>query len=163
MKKIVLTNGDCTLVDDSDYERLNQFNWYYHDRRKDGGGYVVRRQWNFDTKEARMVTMHREILGCPEGQHVDHKNGNTLDNRKSNLRICTRSQNQMNRPAQRNNTSGFKGVWAIKGTDKWQAMITVDRKRTYLGVFKDKLEAAKAYNKMAKKLHGKFAKLNKIL
>ena len=93
---------------------------------------------------------------------VDHRNGNKLDNRKSNLRICSRSENQMNRGKQKNNTSGFKGVSQIKMNQKWVAYIKVNYKRIYIGCFLKKVDAARAYNMAALKYHGEFGLLNKV-
>ena len=92
--------------------------------------------------------------------HVDHINGNPLDNRKSNLRICTNAENQRNRGVNKNNTSGYKGVCWAKQNKKWKARIKHNGKLIHLGYYKDKEEAARAYDKKAKELHGEYAYLN---
>ena len=94
----------------------------------------------------------------PDGE-IDHINGVRSDNRICNLRVATRSQNMMNCGKKSNNASGFKGVSWHKLVGKWSAGITVAQKRTHLGVFKDKQEAAAAYAEAAKRLHGEFARL----
>jgi hypothetical protein len=105
--------------------------------------------------------MHREVANTPDGFMCDHINGNALDNRKANLRSATAFQNCWNaRKHSKSCSSKYKGVWFHKGIRKWTAMITVRRKRIHLGVFEDETEAAKAYDKAAKKHFGKFAKLN---
>ena len=104
--------------------------------------------------------MHHVILPLKDGLQVDHINGNRLDNRKENLRLVTKSQNMMNRGVQKNSTSGYKGVNEHQG--KWRAYILENGKQKHLGVFEDKKEAARAYNKMAKLLHGEYAVLNKL-
>ena len=89
-------------------------------------------------------------------------NGNGLDNRKANLRICSNSQNQANRGVGKNNTSGFKGVWFDNRVLRWRAAIQVLKKRIQLGKFDLKEDAARAYNKAATKYFGEFALLNRI-
>jgi len=105
--------------------------------------------------------MHYLLLpDVPLGLTRDHKNRNGLDNRRNNLRICTRSQNQYNRAKQLNNTSGFKGVCWVPRRNKWRVDITVDKKRISLGYFSDVIEAALAYDRAALLYHGEFAQLN---
>jgi hypothetical protein len=108
--------------------------------------------------------MHRIILKAPKDAHVDHINGDGLDNRKWNLRLCTRSQNLCNSSIKRNNTSGYKGVRLDKwiGYKKWRAYIWTNGRQKYIGNFSCKNEAAKAYNETATKYYGEFAKLNII-
>jgi len=93
---------------------------------------------------------------------VDHKDGNGLNNRKANLRLCTNSQNQANRNGtQRNNTSGFNGVTWSKHDKKWRAKIMLNKKRVHLGGYYTAAEAANAYDKAAIKLFGEFARVNR--
>lgn len=108
---------------------------------------------------ARRVRMHRLILGAPDGIEVDHANGDGLDNRRSNLRLATRSQQMRNRrPWGR---SRFKGVsWHVK---KWQAKICVSGRDIALGLFEDEVEAARAYDRAALQHFGQFAKTNAML
>ena len=102
--------------------------------------------------------MSRVIMNCPKGKEVDHKNGNTLDNRHSNLRVCTHQENCRNRRPNKNCVSSYKGVSWFKG--KWTAIINCNGKHRYLGRFKNEIDAAKAYDKAAKKAFGEFACLN---
>lgn len=103
--------------------------------------------------------LHREVLNVPKHLMVDHINGDRLDNRKSNLRLCTDKGNSRNKKA----FSGkYKGVHFAKGSNRWVAQITKNYKCHHLGCFKSEDEAALAYNTAAKKLHGKYAFLNKI-
>lgn len=105
---------------------------------------------------------HREILGFPTGE-IDHKNGDGLDNRRENLRVCSRLENNRNqRKSKRPLTSKYKGVSWDKKSKKWLAHISIMNKCKYLGVFSDEWEAALAYNKAAEEKFGEFACLNEI-
>lgn len=148
MKKIKLTQGKYALVDDADFEWLNQYRWcaYFN-------GY------NWYAQRTPNIKMHRVILGYKGKHQVDHIDGRGLNNQRKNLRICTHSQNGMNRGKQKNNTSGYKGVSRHKKAEKWQASIKLHRKLIYLGIFKSKKEAKIAYEKAAEKLHGDFRKI----
>jgi hypothetical protein len=159
MKLIPLTQGYSAKVDKADYEFLAQWKWQYHPK-----GYAYRRQHVRLAKNkytGKFVLMHRVL--CPNGITTDHINRDKLDNRKANLRQATRSQNQVNRGLQSNNTSGYKGVHYDKLRNIWRARVVVDRKGINLGDFKTPEEAAQAYNEKAKELHGEFALLNDIV
>lgn len=153
MKSIPLTQGRFALVDDDDFEYLNQFNWYC------SSGYAVRKLKTQNGKRLSMK-MHREILKTPDNMTTDHINGNKLDNRKENLRICTQAENTRNRPADRNSTSGYKGVSWNNRLSKWICQIKANGKSRHLGVFSNPEEAAKVYDAEAIVLFGSFAKLN---
>jgi hypothetical protein len=152
MKYIELTRGKVAIVDDEDFERLNQLKW--HVTRFGYAGH-----W-FPKK--KYVFMHNLIQKVPIGMQPDHINRNKLDNRKCNLRICTKSENNINKSLHPCNTSGFRGVHFYKSRKKWQAYINKDSKRTFLGYFKTKEEAALVYNNFALKYFGEFAVLNKL-
>lgn len=152
MAEIIAKHGEIILLDEQDAESLGHHRWYVN------GKYVVRCEWLGKGKN-KVTLIHREIMGVKSGDRlqVDHINGNPLDNRRANLRICTRSQNGMNRGKQANNTSGFKGViWRPKER-KWAARIGVDGKKIDLGYFQTKAEAAAAYDAASKRVHGEFA------
>ena len=105
--------------------------------------------------------MHRVVAKTPAGLECDHINGDSLDNRKANLRSATRLQNSWNtRKSQQIGYSKYKGITFRKRRQKWAAQICVDGRRIFLGTFEDETEAAKAYDKAAKKHFGEFAKLN---
>jgi hypothetical protein len=152
MKKIELAKGYFAFLDDDDYEKLSKYCWYLGGNGH-GGLYVARKT------QGTTIYMHREILGSPDSL-IDHINRNGLDNRKSNLRLCTRSQNLYNRCKTVKNKCGYKGVRKIyKG---WQANIWLNGKQIYLGHYSTAKDAAIAYNEAAKKYHGEFALLNEI-
>ena len=158
-KEIILTQGKVTIVDNEDYDYLMQWKWQFHN------GYARRTQHicMIGTKRIKkQIALHRIVLNNPDGLQVDHINGNRLDNRKENLRVCTCAENVRNRSTPSNNTSGFKGVFWDKRMKKWQAQISADSKTIRLGYFTSTIEAAKAYNIAATELHGQFAKINQI-
>lgn len=156
MRKIPLTKEKFALVDDEDYEWLNQFKWHY------AGNGCARRNTSKVWGKPIHVSMHRVIMSCPDGLVVDHINGDRLDNQKQNLRICTQSENSMNRVLASNNTCGYKGVYWHKGKKRWYAHITINGKQKHIGLFKNIHDAARRYNEKALELFGEFAKVNVI-
>lgn len=162
MKRIELTQKKIALIDNDDFKRINAVKWFY---QKSGGapyGYAVR--WvRLTTGDKKIIRMHWDVIGKPPiGMHIDHINGNHLDNRRKNLRMCTISQNGMNRGMASHNTSGFKGVTLHKATKKWQAKIQASGKEIYLGLFTSKSAANRAYRVACVKYHGEFSFFNKI-
>ena len=154
MKKIPLTRGRFALVDDEDFEELNKYKWCMSAK-----GYAVRTSYTNDGKA--LVRMHQAIMGIKAGHEIDHIFGNTLDNRKSQLRFVTPSQNCMNRKIRHTSKSGLKGIDWNKNSKKWRARITLNNKTISLGLFVDKNKARDAYDAAAIKYHGEFAKTNK--
>ena len=136
MKTIKLTQGKFALVDDEDFDYLNQWHWHY---RKDG--YAARCQ-KHDTHN---ILMHRSLMDFPvKPLEVDHLNGNKLDNQKNNLRIVSHAQNMLNiRSAFRHNTSGIRGVYWHERDKNWAAQIKVSGRSIHLGYFDDKETAIK--------------------
>ncbi len=106
------------------------------------------------------ASLARLITGALPGMIVDHINGDTLDNRRANLRVCTMAQNVRNRKKPRTNTSGYKGVHWMPRHKKWMAKITCAGKHIFLGLFDDPAEAHAAYCAAAKKYHGDFARFD---
>lgn len=157
MKRIRLTQGRVALVDDEDYDRLSVHNWCYSGS---AGGYAVRNAPRKNGRRQKAILMHREMLGTPDGLDTDHRDRNTLNNQKSNLRLATKVQNGGNRPKTHGTTSKFKGVYFDKNRKKFNVMIQVNGKRHCLGRFDVELDAARAYDEAAKKLFGAFAGLN---
>jgi hypothetical protein len=165
MKKIKISRGYLVKVDDEDFEYLNSFTWTAIPK-EDGRIYATRMsRRNIRLEKRHVLQMHREIVLAPKGKVVDHINHDTLDNRKSNLRICTHSENMRNRKIQKNNISGFRGVSFSNRNrfKKWMVHIRIGEKYPkYMGSFITKEDAALAYNKAAIKYHKEFASLNII-
>ena len=153
-KEIKLTRGFSTIVDDDDFEWLSKSNWHCN-----ANGYAVRKASKKFGRQ-KDIFMHREIIKTPDGMETDHINGNKLDNRKDNLRICTHAENGRNAKMRKDNTSGYKGVYFHKRDKHWVAQIDARKKQIFLGYFNTAQEAASAYDEAAKKMFGEFAKLN---
>ncbi len=145
MKEIQLTQGKVALVDDADYEYLSQFKW--HCKKNN---YVARDSLR------KSIYMHREIMKPTADMVVDHIDGNGLNNQRSNLRICNKSQNGMNR--QSNAGRQFKGVYPVG--KKFVTRIQLDGEYKYIGTYETQEEAARAYDINAIVLFGRFAKTN---
>lgn len=142
-----------TMVDDADFDWLNQWKW-----AKSHKGYAVR-VTNKNGKCCKFI-MHREILNPPPGMFVDHRFGDTLDNRRQNLRLCTNAENARNRK-QRSGRALPKGVDWLPKRGRFQARIMVDYKSIHIGHFFTESEAEAAYDAAATKYFGEFARTNK--
>jgi len=156
---IPLTKGFFTLVDGKNYKRLNKYSWY---ASINGRTHYAVRGNRKKGKAFTTILMHREILRLKphDGLVTDHENHCGLDNREVNIRICSHQQNHHNSQLQANNKSGWKGVGRHKESKKWWSQIKYNGKVIYLGVFTNKIDAAKAYDEKAKELFGEFAYLN---
>lgn len=148
MKRIKLTQGKYALVDDEDFEYLNQFKWCFDN------GYAIR-----GTNPGK-IWMHRVINKTLNDLETDHINNNRLDNRKLNLRSATHKENCRNQKL--HVKKDFKGVVWFNLRSKWKARIIVNGKEIYLGLFDNKKVAALKYNEAAKKYFGIFANFNQI-
>ena len=149
-KEIPLTQGRVALVDAVDHAWLSRYSWWLH--RSNTGVYARARVGG------RRQRMHRVIIGAGPEQIIDHINGDTLDNRRANLRFCTQAQNQANRVLDRDNTSGFKGVTWHRQHGNWIAHIGFPS--VFLGCFPDVESAACCYDNAARQIYGEFARLN---
>ena len=145
-----------TIIDLADVGKIKHFKWYAIKRQgclvvgtmsKGALEYMPNIIMNFNSNRFKMI---------------DHRDRNPLNNRRANLRVCNQSQNQMNKKIPKNNTSGYKGVCWVKNRKTWKACIRANGENLYLGSFKDKIDAAQAYNKAAIKHFGEFACLNSI-
>ena len=155
--EIILYNKKCkeiarATIDTEDIKKIKKHKWYL------SKGYVG------TNLNKQSVCIQHIIMDIKPNKSVciDHENHNPLDNTKNNLRVCTQAENNKNVEKRRHNTSGFKGVFWHKGTNKWRARIGVNKKHIHVGLFKDKTKAAAAYNKAALKYHKEFACLNNI-
>jgi len=157
--KIKLKCGRSFLIDKEDAEKLNNFGFHLDRRNRKRQEYIT-----FVKKEnGKWVKhrLHRFILGITDKNiEVDHINGNGLDNRKTNLRPCNRTENARNRVRAKINKSGYKGVFLNRGAIR--AQITINYKNISLGSFGTLEEAAMAYNEAATRYFGEFAQLNKV-
>ena|ERR1019366_6726036 len=166
MREIILTQGKVALVDEEDFERVNQYAWHTFVDTKNGRNYAIRRMPISDKNPKKVQNMHRFILGITDPKvQVDHIGSGIesgLDNRRSNLRIATCAENQRNRGKQKNNTSGFKGVHWNKSHGQYHARTIHNGKEISGGYFDDPREAAAKYNELAKKYHGEFAFFNDL-
>lgn len=146
------------LVDDEDYEALNAFTWYLTSR-----GYATRKKRKGEEAPSTHITMHRQIMGVQAVRepHVDHINGDITDNRRSNLRLVTHSENMQNKKSS-GNSSGYRGVYWNPLTKAFYVCITVRGVKYSGGRFENKEDAAKAYNDLATKHLGEIARLNDV-
>ena len=161
MRKIPLTQNQFALVDDADFDWLSKYKWYARWAECTKSFYAVRNGKRTENKR-QFIYMAREILGLKFGdkRQADHKNHDTLDNRRSNLRVCSKAENLKNQGKRKDNSSGFRGVHWHKRDRKWQTQIRCNGRKIYLGNFTSLIEAAKCYDKAAKLHHGEFAVLN---
>ncbi len=148
------------LLDDEDTILFDTINWYVY---KCGLRQALYRVGTRDKNTKKTIYLHRKIMNAPIGMEVDHINGNALDNRKCNLRVCTSSENSFNMRGTASGTSKYKGVSYDSKNRKWIAQIVCKDKKVWGGRFITEEEAAIAYNKLAKELFGQFARLNVIL
>jgi len=151
----IMHKGYKILIDEEDYDKFTKWNWQI---TKKHGIYLYRVAQRAGYVN-NSVYFHKYIMGEPKGVVVDHINGNTLDNRKCNLRICTQAENMRNQKKSTRNTSGYKGVSWSKKDKVWMARIAKNGKQIYIGSYKTPEAAYAAYCKAAKELHGEFAKL----
>jgi hypothetical protein len=157
MKEIPLSRGLVALVDDADFGALSAHKW-----SSDGKGYAQRTLKNHEHPgKKKVVSMHRVLLGLDVGdkRQVDHIDGNKANNQRSNLRICSPSQNHCNVGPNSRNKSGYKGVYFHAANGKWTATIRAPEKYIRLGYFTTAEAANAAYVEAAKIYHGEFANI----
>jgi hypothetical protein len=153
-KEIQLSRDLVAIVDDDDYLRLSVFKW--HALLAGRAFYAACKE----NKTHKLILMHRLVLYAPRGMEVDHVNGNSLDNRRENLRLASHAQNGMNQKIRHDSKSGFKGVSFNKPRGRWLAHIKFRGKKYNLGYFETPELAAKEYDRAARLAFGKFARTN---
>lgn len=160
-REIPLTQGKVALVDAEDFQRVSQFKWHAF---KNQSGKWYARSTSLVRKIGKSLWMHRLILNIGDEHKVDHRDGDGLNNQRTNLRAATSAQNSYNMALRPTSLSGYKGVSRYntrhRYTGEWVASIKHNGKRLYLGKFKDPKDAALAYDAKAKELFGEFAWLN---
>lgn len=161
MREIPLTQGKVAFVDDQDYDFLMQWKWRAAKTTGSRTCYAARHVM-LDGNRYSTLYMHRAILAPENGVQVDHINGDGLCNLRSNLRMCTLTENARNKPPFKNGSSKFKGVSWHKNIRKWMAKIRCGDNQMHLGYFDSESDAALAYNKMASEIQGDFARINVV-
>ncbi len=156
INEIPLTQRMVTIVDEEDYAYLNQWKW--HTLKVEKLCYAARSIKQ--GKGSNQILMHRQLLDVPKGKEIDHKDGDGLNNCRSNLRICNHQQNHFNLRNRINTSSIYKGVYWDKDKRRWRATLVVGGEKKRLGRFKDELQAALAYNQAATVYFGEYARLN---
>lgn len=153
-------HGGTVKIDKSDLLLVSPYKWHVNST-----GYAVCNIYT-GMKEGKQTSktllMHRVLLAAPKGMEVDHINENKLDNRRKNIRICTKSQNSLNKGLSQRNTSGFIGVSLFRQTNRYSSSVTVSGRKKHLGYYKTAVEAARIYDKAAKQFYGEFARLNNV-
>ena len=157
-RRIYLGEGKLTILNSADYYRLKKFKWHVFACK---GKFYAERFALIKNTWTKRIFMHRQIMNAPKGKLVDHRNGDSLDNRRSNLRLATHSQNMMNRRKTKKKTSSkYLGLSRDKIAGEWKVQLCHYGKNIWVGRFKNEIDAAKAYDKAAKKYFGQFARLN---
>lgn len=153
---ITLSQGQFAKVDCADFEWLNQWKWCAMWGENAKSFYAAR--IHLSASERKQIRMHRLILGLDKGDKRigDHTNHDTLDNRRSNLRICSTQQNNCNVKLKKSNTSGFKGVAWHKGRQKWRAYGSLEGRQKHIGYYETAEQASTAYEDFAKYHYGEF-------
>lgn len=151
MKEVALTRGKVAIVDDCDYERVNQIKWHLHT-----GGYAGSKDWSSGKRV--YVYMHRFITNAPRGTEVDHINGDRLDNRRANLRMASRKENARNAKGMPERRARYKGISFYDNA--YHVRVMADGKQLNFGRYRSERAAAKVYDYAAIGLHGDFARIN---
>lgn len=151
---VPLTKGYETVIDAADVPLVEGVSWTLHASR-DGSLYAYRKS---PSPEKRTLWMHRVLMNAEEGVETDHRDRNGLNNRRSNLRAATSSQNKCNQKRRSDNTSGFRGVVWDKQAKRWYAYIKLNGKRKLLGRFRSPEEAHAAYCVASAEVHGEFGR-----
>lgn len=154
----ITIKGYKVQIDEEDYERVTSLKWWVQIAH--GNVYFYHKFWNPEKTHKHNVSLQRFLLGLQphDKRQGDHINGNTLDNRRSNLRICTIAENTRNMKRHKSNQTGFKGIQLNKKSGKYIARICVNLKQIHLGYFSTPEEAHTAYCEASKKYHGEYGR-----
>lgn len=158
-KEVQLTQGKVALVDDEDYKWLKHHKWQFSSTN----GYAVGQLRYDNGTYSEKVLMHRQIMNTPKKLHTDHINGDKLDNRKTNLRVCTPSENYVNRGVcKKRNKSGYKGVYWSERDKRYQVTMRKNSKTHYIGMFEEIDEAITMYDFWVVQMWGEYAQPNRF-
>ncbi len=146
-------DGETFIIDAKDRAILNGVRWSVFAFGSERCRYVARRE------DERTILMHRQLLDAPKGLTVDHEDGNGLNDRRYNLRLCTYGQNRFNSHHPKRSATGYRGVY-LTGDGRFKVMISLSTKKTYLGTFDDPIEAARVFDAAALAHRGQFTQLN---
>lgn len=160
MKRIKLTQGKFALISDADFSKVSRHKW--HAEKGSSGVYYAATDIRLADGKRKTLRMHKLVLEVPTGFEVDHKDGDGLNNQRSNLRQATRAQNMHNTKAKGPIHKGITFQKRLNGRP-WQARIAHEGKQVHLGYFPTAEEAASVYDKAARELFGQFARLNKVV
>lgn len=157
---IINIKGYDVQIDEEDYDMVKEYTWRIYKKKVSDTAYVRAHQYVGGKRVD--ILLHRFIMGCVygDGRMVDHINHNTLDNRKHNLRFCTRQENNQNRRKPALNTTGYKGVRVSTGDNRWGAVVFINHKNIRVGTYNSPEEAARMYDMLAIRLQGEFACTN---
>jgi len=148
---LVLKNDIVAIVSTSCLPLIQHYTWC-----REGTGYLMSRTYG------HAVKLHRLVIGAKKGEYVDHIDGDKINNTLSNLRICTKQQNEFNQKLRTDNTTGYRGVSYHRQSNKYRACINIGGKQIHLGLFESPHEAARAYNLKAVELYGEYARINNL-
>lgn len=150
---VPLTKGYEAVIDAADVDLVSAYSWRALVRKD-----TVYAQAQTARPNRVALLLHRVVIGAPSGLHVDHKDGDGLNNRQSNLRLATRGENSRNCRLSRANTSGLKGASYDKRSRRWQSYIRVKGKMKHLGLYDSAEAAHRAYCRASETLHGDFGR-----
>ena len=153
VREVPVSGGRTALIDEADYESIQHWKWSSCRKRHTFAVYRA----VLEQGKSRRIYLSRFIMQAPSGLFVDHENGDGLDNRRDNLRLCTHTENNRHRcRPQSTNTSGHRGVFWERGAKKWRAQLSVNNRNVHLGMFLTVEDAGNAYRQAAVSRYGEF-------
>lgn len=157
---VPLSRHKVAVIDVEDWDVVRPYKWHAHVHR--GGFCAARNSERTSEGKRKTIRLHRVLMGAPADQEVDHEDGNPLNDKRNNLRLCTPRQNSFNTQKRKNTLCKYKGVRWHKSANGWQAFIQQNNPKRFfhLGIFLTAEDAAQAYDTAAQQRFGEFAKLN---